>query len=127
MKGSARLVLSDCFPELVRWWRDVFWDLGEIRVVDEFSFELGVRKPTKLRWHLGHFTRADLQGSGREFIVDTEHFILHIQSQEPLVVVPVRGSNTEAHPEAFRWHTVLEIEPVTNSAQHKIITRWVLK
>lgn len=127
-RGNVRVDASQCYKELARWNRDVFWRANdELRIVDDLSFKIGERGRVAFRWHLAERNAVDLVRNNRRFIVETDDFAIVIEANETIVVSQTVASNYSLTNTQENSHIVLLIESVGRPLNLRIITRIIPK
>ncbi|MEO0796623.1 MAG: hypothetical protein AAFX93_15745 [Verrucomicrobiota bacterium] len=83
--GNLRIDCSGIFAELGQWHRDLFWTTGgELRIIDNIAYSLGVRDRTEMFWHLGATEPVEITEDESRTIIEWGSAAVVIQSNVPM-------------------------------------------
>lgn len=119
---NLRINGSIGFESLNHWYRDIFFNEQEIRIVDDLTFKLGERRAIKFRWHLGTDEDVTIEYT-RRWLVSWSEFQLEFQTTSPIEIIPGKAVHFDPMTGEEQSHTVLDVIVTEKKPTYKSMLR----
>lgn len=119
--GNLRINASELFPQLNTWHRDLFWEAGgELRIIDNISYEFGHRDRTAIYWRLSASQPVNIETDRKRTIIEWGENAIVLQGNTPLEIdqflVPVSA-------EDLTQQVVIRLQTIGRPHTLRLLTR----
>lgn len=107
--GSVSLVVTNGYPAVRLWQRQVQWSAERLAVCDEVALKAGKEDVILFRWHLGTGDEVDVSKDGRTTVVRWKEATMRLTASEPIEVVPRQRPDATLASKEDHMHTCLVV------------------